>query len=159
MDRAPRELEESLRSQVRQYDGLLDIRYYLTIGRYALIAVWPENDPRRELFRKGEVDDDCDILGWLTVDIQDADTAGIPLDQVEKQVQKILSKADNQKVPWKLRLAQIVEHNIKRKKELQKPVIDKVEQIARDLEYMVGHVKGSKMEKIMKEVPLQYQED
>ena len=150
---------ESLRQQVKSYDGLLDVKAYPAIRRYALVAIWPENDERRVLLQKGEIDDDCDILGWLTVDIQDANTDAIPLDQVERQIERILSRADNQKTPWKLRLAQIVEKNIKRRKEIKAPVIEKVEQIARDLKYMVGLNKASKMEKIMKEVPFEYQED
>lgn len=149
---------ETLRKQVKAYDGLLDIKIYPAIRRYALVARWPEVDERRALFQRGEVDDDCDILGWLTVDVQDADTDGIPVEQMDSQIQKILSKADNQKTPWKVRLSQIVEHNIKRRKELKQPIIDRVEQIAKDLVYMSGHREDSSMERILKEVPKQYQE-
>lgn len=152
-------LIEPLRKQVKTYDGLLDVRYYPTIGRYALVAQWPMEDSRRALFQRGEVDDDCDILGWLTVDIQDADTDGIPMDQMDSQIEKILSKADNQKTPWKVRLQQIVAHNVKKRKELKQPVLDRVEQIAKDLQYMSGHKEDVQMERILKEVPFQYQED
>lgn len=152
MERASVDKEAAVRRFLQGIDGLLDLKWYDAIRRYALVARWPAEYPLRALYQKGEIDDDCDILGWYAVDPHDADTAPKSLDQMEQQVMDILKRSDNEKTPWKLRLSQIASKNIERKRKLREPIIDQVGGIAKDLEYMIGHNEEVRMKRIMKNI-------
>jgi hypothetical protein len=156
MERASKEQEDKVKAFLKSIDGLLDIRWYPAIRRYALVAIWPNDYPLREMFKRGEVDDDCDILGWYSQDVQDADTSPVGLDGMEAKVLQILAKSDNIKTPWKLRLSQVAERNAARRSAIRKPVLDQVEQIAKDLEYMAGHNEEVRMQRIMKDAASEY---
>lgn len=153
-NRAERSLkaEERVRQELKQIDSLLDVKFYETIGRYALVAKWPSHDPRWQMYNSGEIDDFHDILGWFTVDMYDANTDAIDVDQMEGRVREVLGKMDNNRVDWQYRLKDIAEKNIKRRKELRQGVIDQVEEVARNLEYMAGHNEEVTMKRIMKEI-------
>lgn len=153
MERASEEREAATRQQLKSYDNGLDLRWFEAIRRYALVATIPHDDPRRRLIQSGEIEDDCDILGWLSVDVQDADSPGLDLESgLEKQIFYILGKADNQKTPWKLRLAQIAEKNRKLRASRKAEIVDRAVQIATDLEYMVGHNEEPRMRRIMNDI-------
>ena len=104
------------------------------------------------MYQNGEFDDDCDILGWYTVDPQDADTTPVGIDQMERKVLEILKKSDNNIVPWHTRLKQVTEKNIAVKKARRQEIIDRAEQVAKDLQYMVGHNEESRMRRIMSDI-------
>ena len=151
MERASEEREQATRIQLQSYDSGLDLRWFQAFRRYAVTATWPIGDPRYELIQKGEMGNEpFDILGWISVDEQDADSAGLDIESgVEKQLFKILGKADNQKTPWKQRLAQIAEKNKRLREKRKEEILQKVEDVARDLEYMVGHNEEVRMKRIM----------
>ena len=152
MERASTAREEAVRSQIKQYDSGLDLRWFQAIRRYAVTATWPLDDKRRQLIQSGEMEDDCDILGWFSLDIHDADTAAVGVDMMEQRLFEILYKTDNVKVPWKLRLAQIAEKNKKIRYDARKQILDQVGDITKDLQYMAGHNEEVRMKRIMNDV-------
>lgn len=154
MERASEEREQATKAQLQSYDTGLGLLWHQAFRRYAVIATWPIGDRRYELIQKGEMaNEPYDILGWLASDLQDADSAGLDLESgLEKQIFAILKKADNQQVPWKLRLAQIAEKNKKLRDSRKAEIVQKAVDIARDLEYMVGHNEDATMRRIMNDI-------
>lgn len=143
--------EAHVRSQVQSIDGLLDIKWYPVVGRYALVARWPTSDPRWQMYQSGEFDDCHDILGWFTVDMFDADTDAVPVDSIEQKVMELLGRSDNMRTDWKQRLKQIAEKNIKARKDKKQAVIDRAEAVATDLYNMSGRNEEVVMKRIMKQ--------
>ena len=152
MERAATEREEATRSQLKSYDNGLDLRWFPAIRRYAVVATWPMDDARWQLYRNGETEDACDILGWFSVDSADADTPAIDVDAFEARLFEILGKSDNLKTPWKARLKEIAEKNRKIRQKAKQEILDQVEMIAKDLEYMAGHNEEVRMRRIMKDI-------
>lgn len=121
------DVELKLRKQLQDYDRLLNIMWVENVvwneqwkkfeGRYALVCHWPDNDPRRELFRKQEVDVDYDILGWFGENPQDATIPSDP-EKFWNRMVEILGEIDNTRNPVKDRLRRIAEQNklLKQKK-------------------------------------------
>lgn len=118
--------EAKVRPRLKELDSLLDIRWIPTVyfnkkyrafeGRYALICTWPQSDPRWKEFYAGRIEEPFDILGWFAVDMQDAEMPLEP-DLIWDKVLELLSKADNQKTPWKLRMKQAAEKNARMKRQ------------------------------------------
>ena len=144
--------EEKVRRELKQIDELLDVKWYPSIGRYALVARWPIGDPKWELFHNGEMDDFHDILGWFSVDIHDADSAPVDVDSIEQKVLELLGRADNRRVGWKEKLRYICEKNIEVRRKRKAALSEQAEQVARDLYYMAGHNEDVVMQRIMKDV-------
>ena len=117
-------VENQLRPLLKEWSELLDLLWYAPFRRYALIAYYPANDPMRERFQKGETDADYDILGWLTKGLQSADE--IPKDPMElwPKIQELLASADNARVPWKQRLAQVAAKNQKLREQRNKDFLE-----------------------------------
>lgn len=116
-------LEARYRMELKNIDQSLDVlwlddvvfnqRHQEYEGRYAIIVSWPSIDPRWQLIQSGEIGNaPYDILGFLTEDIHNAETASIPISEsIEQRVLALLASADNTKVSWKLRMKQILEKN------------------------------------------------
>jgi hypothetical protein len=131
-----REVEERYRAELKQIDALLDIKWLPIVwwnpkqqsheGRYAVVVYWPGNDPRREMFQKGEVESDYDILCFVSKDI---DSAEVPADpsEVWPRVLQRLANADNTRESWKIRMKRAAEKNLqlreKRKQDFLEGVV------------------------------------
>lgn len=163
------EVEERVRTTLQNLDSLLDIKWFPQAifnprykdfeGRYALVCKWPQGDPRWELFQKGEIDLPYDRLGWFTTDIQDPESIPVAPDSIENKVMELLAKCDGSKQPHLARMAQVVDKNSKAAKNRQKEILDQVEDVARNLHYISGHVEETKLERIFKEVAAEGQKD
>lgn len=132
-------LEQRVRPQLQAYSELLDIRWIDTVywnerqqtfeGRYAITVCWTSDDPRRAMYRSGEIGTDYDILGWFAEDLQNAE---IPVDgdQIWNRVHALLTSADAQRSPLKTRMAQIAEKNRKRREDRKALLQDMTHDIA-----------------------------
>jgi hypothetical protein len=144
---------ERVRLELKQIDGLLDVIEHPAFRRFALVARWPEAEPKWQLVQKGEMsaDEAYDILGWFSEDMHDADTA--PTDvALDNRVLDILRKCDNSQKPWRDRLRSISERNIAVRQKRKQEMVDQAEGIAKDLYYMSGHREAVHMERIMKDI-------
>lgn len=154
MERASEEREQATIAQLQSYDTGLGLFWHQAFRRYAVTARWPLGDPRYQLIQEGHMEDEpFDILGWLSVDIQDADSRAVNLEEgVERQLFAILARSDNQKTPWKQRLAQYAERNKQLKQKRKDEILDRVEHVAKDLQYMAGHNEEVRMKRIMNDI-------
>jgi hypothetical protein len=144
---------ERVRQELKGIDSLLDVIEHPAIHRFALIAWWPENEPKRALVKSGEVDPNSayDILGWFSQDPWDAETE--PLDVVlDKRVTDILNKCDNRREDWKQRLTRIAQKNIDVRRRNRESLSQQAEDVAKDLWYMAGHNEEVTMKRIMNDI-------
>jgi hypothetical protein len=152
--------EERVRLQLKQLDSLLDIRwipnavfnerYQKLEGRYAIVCRWPSADKRYALIQSGELGDDPhDILGWYTEDVHNANSAAVAPDALERRVMELLASADNERTPWKQRMAQTVAKNAAvrqaNKNELEAMIVDAAG-------YEFNRVKGSPIVSVSKDI-------
>lgn len=154
--------EEKVRKQLKELDALLDVKWIPHVivnprsqqmeGRYALICQWPQIDKRWEMYQKGEISENYDILGWFCEDMQDAESVPVDLDSIERKVVELLGKCDNERFPWRGRMKDVVSKNAKVRKERQQEVIDQAEDVARTLAFASGHKEAVQIERMMKEV-------
>jgi len=133
------EAEQAVRDMLKALDSLLDLRWFPTVvydherqqfsGRYALICRWADNDPRWPLYRKGDIGDPFDCLGWFT---QDAATGewhtpgGVPVDPMamEAKLVEFLGKMDLEREPWKKRMKRVHEENLEQRRRAKKDIVD-----------------------------------
>lgn len=144
---------ERVRQELRSIDALLDIVEHPALHRFALVAWWPEAEPKKALIQSGEVDPEAayDILGWFSVDPWDADTEPVEV-AVDRRVAEILTKCDNSRANWRDRLAKIAQKNIDVRKKRREAMSLQAEDVARDLWYMAGHNEEVTMKRIMNEI-------
>lgn len=123
-ERMPEHREEKVRQALKELDELLDIKWVPLVrirngkpeGRYALICRWPSIDKRWEMYRRGEIGEPFDIMGYF--ETQDGEMAwhaggGEPVnpDMVMDQTLELLGKCDNTRQSWKTRLEQSARNN------------------------------------------------
>jgi hypothetical protein len=123
------------REELQSIDSLLDIVWVENIrynaehrsfeGAYAVACHFRADDPRRELFRSGEMDNDYDIICWLTKDIHNAE---LPVDPAEiwPKVLETLRSADNTRESWKVRMANAAAKNLELKQKRKKDFLEGV---------------------------------
>lgn len=142
-ERSP-ELEEKVTERLRAIDSLLGVRWMPHAaysprtrtfeGRYALTVRWPESDPRWLLYRKGEIGEPFDILGWFSEDLHDAHSEAVDVDALESKVLALLGRSDNTREPWKERMKRSIEHNRRRRQEIKAGALEAgVENVDREL--------------------------
>lgn len=107
--------------KLREIDQLLGIRWFERAvfsddgteweGRYGLIVRWPENDPRWEMYRSGDIGEPVDRLGWFTTDPTNGNSVPVdPLDMFDKIIE-LLARCDLEKTPWAGRMKSVMEGN------------------------------------------------
>lgn len=156
------EVEERVRKELKNLDSLLDIRWFPYAvfnqkyngfeGRYALVCQWPMGDGRWELYQKGEIEDNVDMLGWFCTDLHDAESVPVSPDSILNKVLELLGKCDDNRISHAKRMKQVMEKNAKLRESRKNDMLDRAGQIARDLHYMSGHVEDVKLQRIMKEI-------
>lgn len=156
------ETEQKVREQLQSIDSLLDIRWFPYAifnekerdfeGRYALVCIWPQGDPRWQMYQSGEMEDSVDMLGWFCEDIHDAHSVPVAPDSIERKVIELLGRCDSNRIPHSTRMKQMAEKNAALRKKRRAEVADKAGQIARDLHYISGHVEDVTLQRIMKQV-------
>lgn len=143
--------EQRIREQLKALDTLLDVRWIQNAlwnarhekleGRYAIVCKWPLSDKRYSLIQSGEIGDDpYDILGWVTEDVHNAESPAMSLDAIEQKVVQLLASADNERTPWKQRMAQTIAKNKKVKEDNKKQLEAMIHDAAG---YEFNRVKGS----------------
>lgn len=128
------EVMRRYREELQSIDSLLDIKWVENIrynaehrsfeGAYAVVCHFPSDDPRRALFQRGEMDNDYEIICWLTKDTQDAGTLPADPSEVWPKVLATLASADNTKAGWKVRMAKAAEKNLKMREQRKKDFLD-----------------------------------
>lgn len=156
------EAEGRVRALLKSMDSLLDVRWFPAAyynakhkdyeGRYGLICTWPQTDKRWEMYHSGEIGEPFDILGWFCEDIHDAESIPRDVDSMERLVVELLGKCDNERFPWRQRMAELVGKNAALRKSRQQEMIDRAEDVAKTLWQAVGRHDATKVERIMKEV-------
>jgi hypothetical protein len=166
----PNELTETrVREQLQSMDSLLDIKWFPTAiynhkhkdfeGRYALVCKWPQGDPRWQMYQSGEIELPYDRLGWFCTDVQDPESIPVSPDAIENKVMELLANCDGTRIKHLDRMKQVVEKNAKVTKDRQKQILDQVEDTARNLHYISGHVEETTLERIFKQVAEEGQKD
>lgn len=122
------------RAELQSIDSLLDIVWVDNIkynaehrsleGAYAVACHFRADDPRRELFRSGKMDNDYEIICWLSKDIDNAELNVRDPAEIWPKVLAKLRSADNTVANWKHRLAAAAEKNIEAKKRRNKDFLD-----------------------------------
>lgn len=122
------------REELQSIDSLLDIVWVDNIkynaehrsleGAYAVACHFRAEDPRRELFRSGQMDNDYEIICWLSKDIDNAELAIKDPAEIWPKVLEKLRSADNTVAGWKHRLAAAAEKNIKAKEQRKKDFLE-----------------------------------
>lgn len=144
----PNELvEERVRAELKKLDSLLDIRWFPTAvynkrrdtfeGRYGLIVRWPQTDRRWKLYRKGEIGEPFDLLGWFCEDVQDANSVPLDPDAVWRRTRELLAKCDNTRQSWRARMRYAVENNKKVREDRAEQVREAARQAA-EIQYYAG---------------------
>jgi len=148
--------EERINRDLHALDTLLHIRWIENAyanhdedrfeGRYALCCHWPQVDGRWEEVRAGGCDPAAayDWMGWFCEDMTDA--ASVPQDpeSMMSKVYELLSKADNERQPWAVRMASAMEKNAKRRKEILRDAGDLAQRAAEELFGIKSFRKGKK---------------
>jgi hypothetical protein len=139
-------MEERINAELRALDSLLHIRWMPFAvgipggrreGRYALCSYWPDVDPRRAQVRAGQYDpnDAFDIIGWFCEDLQDASSVPQDPESIMRKVLDLLHSCDNTRFPWRMRMAQCIEHNKRRQQKVKEEAVQEIKDMAADQYY------------------------
>lgn len=137
------EVAQDLHRKLKTLDPLLGILWvpgavYLEgrdrhEGRYAITCRWADVDRRWEMYRRGEIGEPFDILGWVTdaigrqtPDFHETEAAPISLEMVEEKVLEFLGRVDlsRQDGGWKGRMKANMEANQRRREAVRKEMVD-----------------------------------
>lgn len=146
------EAEAAVREKLKSIDSLLDIKYIEWAGRYSLICQWPQSDNRWKMYETGEISEPFDSLGWFCEDMQDPSSLPVSVDSIENLVIERIASCDNTLFPWRDRMKDIIAKNAKVRKDRQKEITDRAEDIAGTLWNAVGRHDATHVERIIEEI-------
>lgn len=104
------------------------------------------------MYQSGEIGEPYDALGWFCTDMQDPSSLPVSIDSIENLILERLASCDNTRHHWKDRMRDVISKNSKVRKSRQQDIIERTQEIAETLHFAAGHVKGHKLEGILKEV-------
>jgi len=127
--------EQRVNAELSRYDPLLHIRWmpagYVAEdgsyeGRYALACRWPQADKRWSWVREGKYDpnDAVDVMGWFCSDMHDASSVPHEPEQMLSRVLALLGECDNERFPWRGRMASAIKANEDRRELVKQEAVE-----------------------------------
>jgi len=132
--------EQRVKAELAKLDRLLDIRWMpkwvwneqqqLMEGRYVLIAYWPPGDRRFRNPSCAPNGETFDILGAFCSDVSDATSVPVSPEAMMRVIYERLAGCDAMRMPHLQRMKKVYAHNLKRKEQIKKEVLDEAEERA-----------------------------